>query len=74
MAIVQEGVAPNGARFYISDAAYVNCTPEEIERRRRHSCDVAYRILVSVARKRIEQERRAQEVTGEDQNKEEDRK
>lgn len=64
MAILREGVAPNGARFVISDAAYANCTPEEIERRRRRANDAAYNILVGVARRRLEQERAEKKELG----------
>lgn len=49
MAIVKSGVASNGARWRIHDDAYAGQPPEELERRRKAACEVAYSILVSVA-------------------------
>lgn len=59
MAIVKEGIAPNGARYIIRDDAYINCTPEEIRRRHQRANNAAYNILVDVARKRMEEEKQA---------------
>lgn len=49
MAIIKSGVASNGARWRIHDDAYAGQPPEELERRRKAACEVAYSILVSVA-------------------------
>lgn len=62
MAIVQEGIASTGARYRIHDDAYINCTPEEIKQRHRRADDAAYSILLEVARKKIEEERRIHET------------
>lgn len=57
MAIVASGVASTGAKWIIRDDCYINNTPEENERRRRHACDIAYRILCQYAREQSEREK-----------------
>lgn len=56
MAIVASGVASTGAKWVIRDDCYINNTPEENERLRRHACDIAYSILCQYARKQQERE------------------
>ena len=40
MAVVLEFKAPNGVTITFHDDAYAGCSPEEIERRRRHASRV----------------------------------
>lgn len=62
MAVVKEVIACTGARCIIRDDAYINCTPEEIKQRHRRADDAAYSILLEVAQKKIEEERRIHET------------
>jgi len=51
MAIVREGVTPQGARYRIFDDGYIDASPEEIAARRDHANRVAYGILKEWAQK-----------------------
>lgn len=51
MAVVREGITSGGVRYRIMDDAYAGVSPEELERRRRHACEAAYRILADCARR-----------------------
>lgn len=51
MAVVREGITSGGVRYRIMDDAYAGVGPEELERRRRHACEAAYRILADCARR-----------------------
>ncbi len=58
MAVVMSGVASNGAKWRIHDDCYVNCTPEEIERRLRYASEVAYQALVQAMREKMAKEQK----------------
>jgi len=51
MAVVMSGTASNGAKWRIHDDAYINASPEELERRRLYACEIAHRILVEEYRR-----------------------
>lgn len=62
MAVVKEVIACTGARCNFMDDLCSNLTPEELKQRHRRADDAAYSILLEVARKKIEEERRIHET------------
>lgn len=57
MAIYKTLHLPNGATVYLDDAAFANCTKEELDARRRNRDRVAYQILVSSMSRKAEEAR-----------------
>lgn len=58
MAVIAE-MRVRGALVRIHDDDYINCTPEEIERRRRERDRVAGQILRDMVRRQMEAEKQA---------------
>jgi len=58
MAVIAE-MRVRGALVRIHDDDYINCTPEELERRRRERDRVAGQILRDMARRQAEREQQA---------------
>jgi hypothetical protein len=51
VAVIKEGITPNGVRYRICDDAYINASPEEIAHRRAAANAIAHKILLDWARK-----------------------